>query len=170
MVYINRPLFNGLKEITNNVVKKIYTESIQNINLNMLRCCQKQGGSFMIHGYYSRRLKIKDTTISMSILRIRCGHCNKTHAIFFNDFIPYSMFNTYEGKKILMNDIDDDFSYEVIEKIKRIRRQILAKLSLLGIRISDDVSIILERSIHSFCGHFLQIHRGRIASILLESG
>lgn len=170
MVYINRALFNGLKEITNNVVKKIYTESIQNINLNMLRCCQKQGGSFMIHGYYSRRLKIKDTTISMSILRIRCGHCNKTHAIFFNDFIPYSMFNTYEGKKILMNDIDDDFSYEVIEKIKRIRRQILAKLSLLGIRISDDVSIILERSIHSFCGHFLQIHRGRIASILLESG
>ena len=170
MVYINRALFNGLKEITNNVVKKIYTESIQNINLNMLRCCQKQGGSFMIHGYYSRRLKIKDTTISMSILRIRCGHCNKTHAIFFNDFIPYSMFNTYEGKKILMNDIDDDFSYEVIEKIKRIRRQILARLSLLGIRISDDVSIILERSIHSFCGHFLQIHRGRIASILLESG
>lgn len=170
MVYINRPLFNGLKEITNNVVKKIYTESIQNINLNMLRCCQKQGGSFVIHGYYSRRLKIKDTTISMSILRIRCGYCNKTHALFFSDFIPYSMFNTYEGKKILMNDIDDDFSYEVIEKIKRIKRQILARLSLLGIRISDDVSIILERSIHSFCGHFLQIHRGRIASILLESG
>ena len=170
MVYINRPLFNGLKEITNNVVKKIYTESIQNINLNMLRCCQKQGGSFVIYGYYSRRLKIKDTTISMSILRIRCGYCNKTHALFFSDFIPYSMFNTYEGKKILMNDIDDDFSYEVIEKIKRIKRQILARLSLLGIRISDDVSIILERSIHSFCGHFLQIHRGRIASILLESG
>lgn len=170
MVYINRPLFNGLKEITNNIVKKIYTESIQNINLNMLRCCQKQGGSFVIHGYYSRRLKIKDTTISMSILRIRCGYCNKTHALFFSDFIPYSMFNTYEGKKILMNDIDDDFSYEVIEKIKRIKRQILARLSLLGIRISDDVSIILERSIHSFCGHFLQIHRGRIASILLESG
>lgn len=170
MVYINRPLFNGLKEITNNIVKKIYTESIQNINLNMLRCCQKQGGSFVIHGYYSRRLKIKEQTFDISIMRIKCEYCNKTHAIFFNDFIPYSMFNTYEGQKILVNDIDDDFSYEVIEKIKRIRRQILARLSLLGIRISDDVSIILERSIHSFCGHFLQIHRGRIASILLESG
>lgn len=170
MVYINRPLFNGLKEITNNIVKKIYTEAVQSINLNKVICCQKIGGDFSIHGYYSRRLKIKDTTIFMSILRIRCGHCNKTHALFFNDFIPYSMFNTYEGQKILVNDIEEDFSYETIERIKRIKRQILARLSLLGIRISDDVSIILERSIHSFCGHFLQIHRGRIASILLESG
>lgn len=170
MVYINRPLFNGLEEITNNIVKKIYTESIQNINFNMLRCCQKNGGSFVVHGYYSRRLKIKEQTFDISIMRIKCEYCDKTHAIFFNDFIPYSMFNTYEGKKILMNDIDDDFSYEVIEKIKRIKKQILTKLVIVGLRIDDDVSILLESSIHSFCGHFLQIHRGKIASILLESG
>lgn len=170
MVYINRPLFNGLKEITVNIVKKIYTEAVQNLNLNKVKCCQKIGGEFLIHGYYSRRLKIKHTTISISILRIRCEHCNKTHAVFFSDFIPYSMFNTYEGQKILINDISDDFSYEAIDRIKRIKRQILARLSLLGIRISDDVSIILKCSIHSFCGHFLQIHRGRIVSILLESG
>lgn len=170
MVYINRSLFNNLKEISNNIVKKIYTESIQNINLNMLRCCQKNGGSFVVHGYYSRRLKIKEQTFDISIMRIKCEYCDKTHAIFFNDFIPYSMFNTYEGKKILMNDIDDDFSYEVIEKIKRIKKQILTKLVVVGLRIDDDVSILLESSIHSFCGHFLQIHRGKIASILLESG
>ena len=122
MVYINRPLFNGLKEITVNIVKKIYTEAVQNINLNKVICCQKIGGDFSIHGYYSRRLKIKDITISMSILRIRCIHCNKTHALFFSDFIPYSMFNTYEGQKILANDIDEDFSYETIERIKRIKQ------------------------------------------------
>lgn len=66
----------------------------------MLRCCQKQGGSFVIHGYYSRRLKIKEQTFDILIMRIKCEYCDKTHAIFFNDFIPYSMFNTYEGKKI----------------------------------------------------------------------
>ena len=170
MVYINRPLFNGLKEITNNIVKKIYTESIQKINLNRIRCCQKHGGSFLIHGYYPRRLRIKEQTFDISIMRIKCEYCDKTHAILFNDFIPYSMFNTYEGKKILMNDIDDDFSYEVIERIKRIRKHILTRLIVIGLKIDDDVSILLKSSIHSFCGHFLQIHRGRIVSILLESG
>ena len=170
MVYINKPIFNSLKEFNDNNAKKIYTEAIQDINLAKIRCCQKSGGSFTIHGYYSRRLKIKDNLLHISILRIKCEYCGKTHAVFFNDLIPYSMFNTYEGHKILLNKIDDDFSYEVIERIRKIKRQIIARLSLLGLRIDCDVSILLEGSIHFYCGHFLQIHRGKIASILLESG
>lgn len=170
MLYINRQIFNGLKEINNNIVKKIYTESIQNINLNKIRCCQKSGGSFTVHGYYSRRLKIKDKLLEINILRIKCAHCGKTHAVFFNDFIPYSMFNTYEGHKILLNNIDDDFSYEVIERIRKIKSQIIARLTLFGLRINCDVSTLLEGSIHFYCGHFLQIHRGKIICFLLESG
>lgn len=170
MVYINRPLFNGLKEVSNNIIKKTYTEAVQNLNFNKIKCCQKTGGSFVIHGYYSRRLKIKEDTSLISILRIKCEYCDKTHAVFFSDFIPYSMFNTYEGHMILINMIDDEFSYEIIERIRRIKKQILARLAVIGLRIEDETSILLESSIHSFCGHFLQIHRGKIASILLESG
>lgn len=170
MVYINRAIFNSLKEINNNIVKKIYTEHVLNINLNKIRCCQKSGGSFIIHGYYPRRLKIKDKLLEINILRIKCAYCGKTHAIFFNDFIPYSMFNTYEGHKILMNNIDDDFSYEVIERIRKIKRQIIARLTLVGLRIDNDVTVLIKESVHFYCGHFLQIHRGKIICFLLESG
>lgn len=69
-----------------------------------------------------------------------------------------------------MNEIDDDFSYEIIEKIQRIKRQIMIRLLVLGIKIESPVSTLLEASIHSFCVHFLQIHRGKVTSILSETG
>lgn len=170
MVYINKPIFKNLKEISDKIIRNIYIEAIQKINFNQIKCCQKSGGSFCIHGYYCRHLKIKGELLNISIVRIKCEYCGKTHAIFFNDFIPYSIFNTYEGQKILMNDIDEEFSYEVIERMKRIKIKIMTKLSIMGLRIDYDVPTLLEESIHFNHAHFLQIHRGKIVSILSETG
>ena len=170
MVYINRPLFNGLKEIDDNIVQKIYVEAINKINITQVKCCQHHGGSFIIHGYYRRRIKRNESIADINILRIKCEYCNKTHAVFFNDIIPYSMFNAYEFHKILLNQIDKDFSYEIIERVRRIKPIVLARIKLLGLLISDDISMLLKWSIHSFCGHILQIHRGRIVDYLFESG
>lgn len=169
MVYINRPLFNGLKEISDNIIQKIYIEAINKININQIKCCQHHGGSFFVHGYYRRRVKVSESVANINILRIRCEHCNRTHAVFFNDIIPYSMFNAYEFHKILLNQIDKDFSYEIIERVKRIKSLVLARIELLGLLIGDNISTLIKESIHSFCGHILQIHRGRIVDYLFES-
>ena len=79
------------------------------------------------------------------------------------------MFNAYEFHKILLNQIDKGFSYEIIERVKKIKSLVLARIELLGLLIGDDISTLIKESIHSFCGHILQIHRGRIVDYLFES-
>lgn len=168
MVYINATLFNGLNEINDKTIQKAYTDAINKINLNRLRCCLKSNGSFKIHAYYKRTFRLKENIVTISILRIRCEHCGKTHAVFFNDFIPYSSFSSVEGQMALSNFIDDTFSYELLEKIKKIKSKIMIRLTFLRKRIIDNMEDLIDASIKSFQLHFLQIHRGHVVSYLLD--
>lgn len=170
MVYINKPLFNDLDKINDAIAQKLYVEAINKVNFNKIKCCQKKGGSFIVHGYYSRSFRLGECIIRIRITRIKCEYCGKTHAVFFNDVIPYSSFNALECHKILMNIIEPSFSYEVIEKIKRIKRIILKRLELLGLSIREKIEVLIKEAVHFIYVHFLQIHRGTIVDYLFENG
>lgn len=168
MVYVNATLFNDLDKITEEIIQSIYSDAINKINLNKLNCCLPNNGSFTIHGYYKRKFRIKENIVTINILRIKCEHCGKTHAVFFNDFIPYSSFSSIEGQMILLNVIDDSFTYEVINRINKIKRRILVRIALIKKNIHDKIEDLINGSVIAFCLHFLQIHRGFVASYLYE--
>jgi len=52
-----------------------------------------------MHGYYIRYLK----KISLSILRIKCKSCNKTHALLHPSIVPYSQIALSDTIDIIIN-------------------------------------------------------------------
>ena len=59
------------------------------LDLNILLCpdCQKQ--SLAPHGQYWRGLRLEDEKHRLPVLRLRCRHCQKTHAVLPDFVAPY---------------------------------------------------------------------------------
>ena len=47
-------------------------------------------GQLIKHAYYNRHIKTPNGIIELTILRVKCKCCNKTHAIFPTCIVPYS--------------------------------------------------------------------------------
>ena len=76
----------------------LYAQFIQNLNVFTLECnhCHWRG-TCIRHGYYWRSylLSVGDLTGSrIRILRVKCKHCGKTHAILPEEIVPYLPFST----------------------------------------------------------------------------
>ena len=84
MITITVPFDNPLNQ-------KTYENLINTLQLHQLQCTCGHSGCLTIHGYYPRSLKKDDSEITLSICRVKCSHCGKTHAIIsayegFGDF------------------------------------------------------------------------------------
>jgi hypothetical protein len=70
--------------------QKTYNKQIEYLPFHKLSCTCKQKGSLIKHGYYNRFIKSPEGLIKLSILRVYCKSCKKTHAILPSWIIPYS--------------------------------------------------------------------------------
>ena len=70
--------------------QKDYNKFINDLPYHKLSCTCEQKGSLIKHGYYLRSVKTRKGLASLSILRLKCKSCNKTHAILPSFIIPYS--------------------------------------------------------------------------------
>ncbi|HOH58867.1 MAG TPA: DUF6431 domain-containing protein, partial [Bacilli bacterium] len=70
-----------------------------------------------MHGYYKRSIKIPLGKIALSILRVKCKSCGKTHAILHPSIIPYSqiplcdtieIIDAYENNKSFTNILNNN--------------------------------------------------------------
>lgn len=85
-----------------NTVEKIemYTQFITSLNVFGLECnyCHRKG-SCIRHGYYERSYLLKAEDLMgegtrIRILRVKCKHCGRTHAILPEEIAPYLPFST----------------------------------------------------------------------------
>lgn len=67
-----------------------YLNFINSISLNQLPCSCGISGSLIKHAYYRRSIKTNRGIRSLYILRMKCKHCGKTHAILPSSIVPYS--------------------------------------------------------------------------------
>lgn len=79
-------IFTGFKRIT----EEIYRRITANLPLYRLFCSCGHAGCLVRHGYYRRRLKTRQGTIVLCILRVKCKECRRTHAILPELVVPYS--------------------------------------------------------------------------------
>ena len=70
--------------------QKTYTKFIETLPFHRLSCTCGQKGQLIKHGYYNRSIKTSEGMYKLSILRIRCKCCFKTHAILPSFIVPYS--------------------------------------------------------------------------------
>jgi hypothetical protein len=63
---------------------------IENIDFHKLSCSCGMSGQLIKHAYYDRHIKMPEGVITLTILRVKCTCCGKTHAIFPESIVPYS--------------------------------------------------------------------------------
>lgn len=80
-------------KIINNIKKlqKYYDDIVDSINFDELECPDCHGHSWAIHSTYTRSVDIFKRAHKITITRIICRECGKTHAILIEDIIPYSI-------------------------------------------------------------------------------
>jgi len=68
-----------------------YNNFIDQLPIHQLTCSScHHSGCLTKHAYYNRAIKTPMGKVILRILRVKCSHCNTTHAILLISMVPYS--------------------------------------------------------------------------------
>ena len=143
-----------------------YNKFIENIEFHKLTCSCGMSGQLIKHAYYNRHIKTPDGVITLTILRVKCKCCNKTHALFPECIVPYSQILLADHISII-KAYNNDSSFESImianefideSNISYIIKQYLRywKERIISFAISLDLSIS-KQCLKFFKQQFMQI-------------
>lgn len=155
-----------------NISQHVYDMLIDKLQLALIRCpyCKQVG--FIVHGYYRRRLKRDfsanhETDNFLTIMRVACSECGRTHAVLPDFIVPYSQLSLPDTISIIETDspteenklLDDRFwiHLEDIRNTKRKFKQFW-KQRLLSYDLSMNSSELSESCISLFHLQFMQVH------------
>ena len=148
------------------LTQKSYNKFIKNIDFHKFTCSCGMSGQLVKHGYYKRNVKNSDGKVSITILRVRCKCCNKTHAIFPKCIVPYSqillqdhisIINAYNTKSsfepimIANESIDESNIFYIIKQYLKYWKE-----RIISFNISVDLSIS-KQCLEYFKRQFMQI-------------
>lgn len=164
--FIFKGLTNTFHENTkfSNKVNSIYQQNIDNKDFNRCRCSKcNSTGDFEIKGYYYRNIVIDLNKISLRVTRIKCNSCNATHALFFEDIIPYFCLTSFDSLSLYLADfISAFYDYDLLHRLKNRFSQFIKYLNSVNESISKIHDINLK-TIPSMSKSYLQIHVGFIS-------
>ena len=74
----------------NHISQDFYNKTIDSLNLALIPCTCGHSGSLIRYGSYKRKIQLKDSIITLTVVRVYCKHCGHTHALLLSSFVPYS--------------------------------------------------------------------------------
>ena len=160
--------FNGFKGIT----AEIYGRIVAARPIYRLHCSCGHAGCLVRHGYYRRRLKTRQGTIVLCILRVKCKECGRTHAILPELVVPYSQVPADLQQymllyplgspelEALMQENNDITESNVLAVRSRYRKQWKERLLTMGRKLRNDIAELIRRSFSFFHRQFMQIRCG----------
>lgn len=156
----------------NNFSKKKYEFMINSIDLNLIKCSCGHSFCLVRHGYYKRKLKLGFETVLLTILRVKCKTCRKTHAIMPDNIVPYSRIPVDIQRKILIFDTGDkeiqelmegntDITEEDIYRIKmKYKMEWKERLASASLDLKINVLELVSSCFFAFEKQFMQVRRG----------
>ena len=125
-------------------------------------------GALVKHGYYKRTVIINGIKQRVTILRVKCKSCGKTHALLPSFIIPYLQTSLRDAMLIINNTIDSNRYYykkNLIRKsYKKWINRVLSVFSSLSHAFLNLNNLVIQCSIHfQLC--FLQNHKGKYYTI-----
>ncbi len=158
----------------NPISQNNYNDFIDSIDFHNLQCTCGHSACLVKHGYYRRFVKTCDCDkLRLSILRVQCSCCKKTHALFPIDIVPYSSITLSDHISIINNHeqllsqdhlmsnkptIDESNISYIIRMYKKYWKQ---RLLAYAISLTDSILSICSRCIYHFNLQFMQIKRRR---------
>jgi hypothetical protein len=154
----------------NTLNQNTYDSFINSLDFNRLSCSCGHSGCLTKHAYYTRSIKAdSDALVAISVLRVKCSHCGRTHAIVPCLIVPYSqisvidqlnIINTHlSGKSMnsIMNEkclIDENCIRRTIVRFKKFFKE---RLTAFSISLNQDITKLIESCFKHFSCQFMQI-------------
>lgn len=145
-----------------------YRKTINELPFHKLSCTCKQKGTLIKHGYYDRSIKVSRFLFKLSILRVYCKSCKKTHAILPSWIVPYSRVLYHDHISIIYSYLNN-LSFEPIMQsnllidegnIRYIIRQYLSHWRERIASFDGEVDLSVTKSCFKhFSRQFMQIKR-----------
>jgi len=162
MITVMTDKINTLNQIS-------YYEFLDTIHYFQLACSCGLAGCLIKHGYYDRSIKAPGGIILLSILRVKCKHCGKTHAIFPYMIVPYSrillkdhisIITAYTDKAsfkpIMLANVFIDES-NICYIIRQFLRHWKKRIAAFGFSITNAGNILSGQCLDTFRRQFMQI-------------
>ena len=155
-------------EDCNNFSQEIYDKIVNVLPIHMAQCKCGHTGCLIFHGRYTRGLKILSDFLSLTIQRVRCKFCGRTHAILPALIVPYSHIPREDQQDILMLNAEGKSPAPVLERnvlideghVRHIIRQFKdhwkERILSLALSLRDSLT---EPCISTFGLQFMQIRR-----------
>ena len=86
----NNAMLTVLVQNFNTFTQEFYNSVISALPFHSLRCSCGHYGCLTIHGYYERSVITPDGKVPLTICRVRCSHCGRTHALLLSSIVAYS--------------------------------------------------------------------------------
>ena len=155
----------------NTLNQNSYNNFVQEIEIYKLPCSCGLSGSLIKHGYYNRHIKTPGGIINISVLRVKCKHCAKTHAILPSLIVPYSgillkehliIINTHISKAsfepiMLVNEYIDESNIRYI--LSQFLKYWEEPIRAFDLSTLDPPSTLALNCLKTFKRQFMQIKR-----------
>lgn len=154
----------------NTLTQNNYEIFLQSINLPTITCSCGHCGCLTKHAYYTRSLKIfGGIKITLSILRVKCSVCGKTHAILPSGIVPYSQVSLHDHITIINNNLKNKSQTHVMNNnplidentiayiLHNFRKHWQQRLCTFKIDISISSNHLVKQCFKHFSRQFMQI-------------
>jgi Domain of unknown function (DUF6431) len=155
-------------DFCNPISQVLYDNLLANIQFHSLSCSCGHSACLNIHGSYTRGVKYQDETIRLSICRVKCSICGRTHALLPSSLVPYSQVSLTDLVEIISaaergepplalmqrsTSIDENLVSSILRRYRRFWHQRLLSESIPLM----PVSLLIRRCFEAFHRQFLQI-------------
>ena len=146
----------------------LYYTFLQSLNLFAIECTCHKKGCLIFYGWYKRKVKLPSKLLTLSIQRVRCRECGRTHALIPSVLVPYSQITLKDQQDILILAESGLPPAEVLERNPRVdennAKHIIRQYNkhwkerLLSISLSVRDSLTIP-CLSAFSRQFMQIHK-----------
>ena len=155
-------------EDCNTFSQKSYDDYIKSLDIRMMKCKCGHCGCLTFYGHYTRCLKLLGLCITLSIWRVKCSSCGRTHALIPSLIVPYSQIPRQDQQEILASydegksvnpvlerncGIDESHVRHIIRRFKYFWKE---RIHALCLTLHDQLS---EKCLSVFSLQFMQIHK-----------
>ena len=87
---VSSPMITIKTENYNLISQDFYNKTIDSLDLNLISCTCGHSGCLIRYGSYKRKVQMKEEILTLTVVRVFCTACKRTHAILLSSMVPYS--------------------------------------------------------------------------------
>ena len=157
-------------DFCNPISQDSYDKIINSLQFHQLTCTCGHSACLTIHGYYDRNIKSEDHSVRIHICRVKCSHCNTTHALLPSFIVPYSQVS-FPDQVDIISCYEDSGNYsDIMERtpsidencihsiIRNYVRHWIQRILSINLSISTSHTFLRLCFLH-FSRQFMQIKR-----------